>query len=69
MTDLKTKSISFINLGIKNASIRYQLTSDELHALTIEKKQGRTTSLGAIAVIRGNLREDLQRIVLLSKMR
>ena len=38
MTDLKTKSISFINLGIKNASIRYQLTSDELHALTIEKK-------------------------------
>ena len=53
MTDLKTKSISFINLGIKNASIRYQLTSDELHALTIEKKQGRTTSLGAIAVNTG----------------
>jgi len=53
MTDSKTKSISFRNLGINNASIRYQLTSDELHALTIEKKQGKTTSLGAVAVNTG----------------
>ena len=53
MTDLKTKSISFINLGIKNATIRYQLTSDELHALTIEKEQGIVSSLGAIAVNTG----------------
>lgn len=53
MTDSKTKSISFRNLGINNASIRYQLTSDELHALTIEKKQGKTTSLEAVAVNTG----------------
>ena len=53
MTDLKTKSISLINLGIKNATIRYQLTSDELHAITIEKEQGITSSLGAIAVNTG----------------
>ena len=53
MTDLKTKSISLINLGIKNETIRYQLTSDELHAITIEKEQGITSSLGAIAVNTG----------------
>jgi phosphoenolpyruvate carboxykinase (ATP) len=53
MTDLETKSISLNNLGIKNATIRYQLTSDELHALTIEKKQGIASSLGAIAVNTG----------------
>ena len=53
MTDLETKSISLNNLGIKNATILYQLTSDELHALTIEKKQGIASSLGAIAVNTG----------------
>ncbi len=53
MTDLETKSISLNNLGIKNATIRYQLTSDELHALTIEKEQGVASSLGAIAVNTG----------------
>ncbi|MDA9290147.1 phosphoenolpyruvate carboxykinase (ATP), partial [Polaribacter sp.] len=36
-----------------NATIRYQLTSDELHAITIEKEQGITSSLGAIAVNTG----------------
>jgi len=39
MTDLKTKSISLINLGIKNATIRYQLTSDELHAKPLKKNK------------------------------
>ncbi|WP_088323098.1 phosphoenolpyruvate carboxykinase (ATP) [Polaribacter tangerinus] len=44
---------SLENLGIKNATIQYQLTSDELHALTIEKEQGVVSSLGAIAVNTG----------------
>ena len=53
MVDTNTKSISLNSLGIKNATIRYQLTSEELHNETIEKEQGVTSSLGAIAVNTG----------------
>ena len=53
MTNLNTKTISLDNLGIKNATIRYQLTSNELHAEVLEKKQGKESSLGAIAVNTG----------------
>lgn len=53
MIDLNTKSISLDNLGIKNATIRYQLSSSELHQNTLEKKQGKESSLGAIAVNTG----------------
>ena len=37
---LSTKTISLENLGIKNANVRYQLSPDELHDITIEKGQG-----------------------------
>ncbi|APG65287.1 phosphoenolpyruvate carboxykinase (ATP) [Tenacibaculum todarodis] len=53
MTDLNTKTISLDGLGIKNATIRYQLSSDDLHAEVLEKKQGKESSLGAIAVNTG----------------
>ncbi|WP_435415523.1 phosphoenolpyruvate carboxykinase (ATP) [Polaribacter aestuariivivens] len=53
MINLNTKSISLENLGIKNATIRYQLSSDELHNETLEKNQGVTSSFGAIAVNTG----------------
>ncbi|WP_343328881.1 phosphoenolpyruvate carboxykinase (ATP) [Polaribacter staleyi] len=53
MVDTNTKSISLNNLGIKNATVRYQLTSDELHDLTVKKGQGIVSSLGAIAVNTG----------------
>ncbi len=53
MIDLNTKSISLDNLGIENATIRYQLSSSELHQNTLEKKQGKESSLGAIAVNTG----------------
>ena len=53
MVDTNTKSISLNNLGIKNATIRYQLSSDELHAETLKKEQGTESSLGAIAVDTG----------------
>ena len=53
MVDTSTKSISLNNLGIKNATVRYQLTSDELHNETITKGQGVASSLGAIAVNTG----------------
>ena len=48
-----TKSISLNDLGIKNATIRYQLSSDELHEETLQKNQGRETSLGAITIETG----------------
>ncbi|QTD38951.1 phosphoenolpyruvate carboxykinase (ATP) [Polaribacter batillariae] len=53
MVDTNTKSISLNHLGIKNATIRYQLSSDELHNETLKKNQGVESSLGAIAVNTG----------------
>ncbi len=53
MVDTNTKSISLNSLGIKNATIRYQLSSDELHSETLKKEQGKESSLGAIAVNTG----------------
>ena len=53
MVNLDSKSISLENLGIKNATIQYNLTSDELHALTIEKGQGLEANSGALAVNTG----------------
>ena len=49
----KTKSISLANLGIKNPTIHYQLSSDELHEETLRKNQGRETALGAITIETG----------------
>lgn len=65
MVDTNTKSISLIHLGIKNATIRYQLTSNELHDETIEKEQGIASSLGAIAVNTGEFtgRSPLDRFI------
>jgi phosphoenolpyruvate carboxykinase (ATP) len=48
-----TKTISLDAYGIKNAQIRYQLSSDELHELTISKGQGEEASSGALAVKTG----------------
>ena len=53
MNNLDTKTISLEHLGIKSDTVRYQLTSDELHSLTIEKGQGKETVFGAIAVNTG----------------
>ncbi|WP_353780088.1 phosphoenolpyruvate carboxykinase (ATP) [Winogradskyella sp. 3972H.M.0a.05] len=48
-----TKSISLDDYGIKNAKVHYQLSSDELHDLTIKKGQGVESAFGAIAVNTG----------------
>ena len=53
MTNLDAKTISIDNLGISGATVRYQLTSDELHDITIEKGQGENSSFGALAVQTG----------------
>jgi phosphoenolpyruvate carboxykinase (ATP) len=53
MVHTNAKSISLNSLGIKNARIRYQLSSDELHTEILKKEQGVESSLGAISVDTG----------------
>ncbi|MDU8884950.1 phosphoenolpyruvate carboxykinase (ATP) [Yeosuana sp. MJ-SS3] len=48
-----TKTISLDKHGIKNAKIHYQLSPNQLHDITIEKKQGVQVSSGALAVNTG----------------
>ncbi len=53
MIGTNTKTISLDNLGIKNATVNYQLSSDQLHQQTLEKDLGKESSLGALAVNTG----------------
>src|SRR5690606_25240554 len=48
-----TKSISLDQYGIKNATVRYQLSPEQLHNIAIQKGQGVEASSGAIAVNTG----------------
>ena len=48
-----TKTISLESYGIKNATVKYQLTSEQLHEETIQKNQGKEASSGALAVNTG----------------
>lgn len=48
-----TKTISLDQYGIKNATIQYQLTPEELHNTTIKKQQGKVANSGALAVNTG----------------
>ncbi len=53
---MKTKQnlkISLENYGIKSSNLLYQLSSDELHNLTLAKGMGIETSLGALSVNTG----------------
>jgi phosphoenolpyruvate carboxykinase (ATP) len=50
---LITKTISLENIGIKNASIRYQLSSDKLHEISIAHGMGVEASSGALAINTG----------------
>ncbi|MBM1104799.1 phosphoenolpyruvate carboxykinase (ATP) [Aurantibacter crassamenti] len=48
-----TKSISLLEYGIKSDSIHYQLSSDELHKITLEKGMGKEAASGALAITTG----------------
>ncbi|WP_431125245.1 phosphoenolpyruvate carboxykinase (ATP) [Flagellimonas flava] len=48
-----TKSISLKQYGIAHNNVHYQLSPNELHGLTIEKKMGKEASSGALAVNTG----------------
>ena len=53
MIDNNTKTISLESLGIKEAVVRYQLSSDQLHQITLDKNQGKESSFGAIVINTG----------------
>ena len=53
MIDTNTKSISLNSLGINSSKIHYQLTSNELHSIILQKNQGKESNLGAIAIYTG----------------
>ena len=48
-----SKSISLIPYGIRDAKVRYNLSPEELHQITIEKGQGVEVNSGALAVNTG----------------
>ncbi len=48
-----TKTISLRNYGIDHTNIHYQLSSEDLHDITLQKGLGKESSLGAIAVNTG----------------
>jgi phosphoenolpyruvate carboxykinase (ATP) len=47
------KTVNLDQYGIKNATIRYQLSADELHNITLENKLGKESSTGALAINTG----------------
>lgn len=53
MIDTNTKTISLSELGIQDANIHYQLTSDQLHRISLEKGLAKEASSGALAVNTG----------------
>ncbi|WP_375238984.1 phosphoenolpyruvate carboxykinase (ATP) [Aurantibacter sp.] len=48
-----TKTIALEQYGIKNAKVHYQLSSDNLHDIVLDKNQGKESSTGAIAINTG----------------
>ena len=48
-----SKTISLDQYGIKNAKVHYQLSSEKLQAITIEKGMGRETKNGTLAINTG----------------
>ena len=48
-----SKKLAVDKYGIKNATVRYQLSADELHQETLDKKLGVEASSGAIAINTG----------------
>ncbi|MDT0553520.1 phosphoenolpyruvate carboxykinase (ATP) [Urechidicola vernalis] len=51
--DIISKSISLTDYGIENATIKYNLSADELHQICIDKGLGKEASSGALAVNTG----------------
>ena len=46
-------AVSLTSLGIDHTNIHYQLSSDALHKLTLDRNMGKETSSGALAINTG----------------
>ncbi len=49
-----TKSISLLEYGLKNERVHYQLSSEELHEISVRDGMGKTADSGALAIHTGN---------------
>jgi len=63
-------SVSLENYGINHKNLKYQLSSAELHAITLEKAMGKESSSGAIAVNTGEFtgRSPMDRFIVKDKI-
>lgn len=64
-----TKTISLNSYEIKNATVHYQLTPQELHAISVKNGMGETASSGALAINTGKFtgRSPLDRFIVKDK--
>lgn len=64
------KTISLDNYGIHTDTVHYQLSSAELHDITLKKEMGRESSLGALAVNTGEFtgRSPMDRFIVKDKI-
>lgn len=66
----KSNTVSLASLGIKHNNVKYQLSSDQLHNITLEKELGKEASSGAIAVNTGEFtgRSPMDRFIVKDKI-
>ena len=65
-----TKTISLLKNGITHENFHYQLSSEELHNITLKNKMGKESSLGALAVNTGEFtgRSPMDRFIVKDKI-
>ncbi|TPN87529.1 phosphoenolpyruvate carboxykinase (ATP) [Aquimarina algicola] len=65
-----TKTFSLKHYGIEDATMRYQLSSDELQEETLKKEQGKLTASGVLAVNTGEFtgRSPMDRFIVKDKI-
>ncbi len=61
MIDINTKTISLNSLGINSSTVHYQLTSNELHSIILQKKQGKNLILERLQLTLESLQGDHQK--------
>lgn len=65
-----SQTFSLKNYGIRSGSVHYQLSSEELHDITLQKGMGKESSLGALAVNTGEFtgRSPMDRFIVKDKI-
>lgn len=65
-----SQTFSLKNYGIRSESVHYQLSSEQLHDITLQKGMGKESSLGALAVNTGEFtgRSPMDRFIVKDKI-